>query len=112
MARAVPGRPAWWEARRPDGGRSRIQLTHDQALVMSHWLYQAMYESNTLDDLLTDPAVWSPIYRISGTLDTTLTEIFMPDYGERLEAACHRLLVDELGTRFRRRQIDGTWAKS
>jgi hypothetical protein len=38
-----------------------------------------------------DRAVWSPIYAISGALDKTLSEIFMPDYGLRLEAAKERL---------------------
>ncbi|MCX4553031.1 hypothetical protein [Streptomyces sp. NBC_01500] len=75
-----------------------IQLTHDQALVLSNWLYQAMHESNALDELLTDRAVWSAIYAISGTLDTTLTEIFMPDYIEHLEAARRRLLVEMYGS--------------
>ncbi|MFJ8155844.1 hypothetical protein [Streptomyces sp. NPDC094468] len=44
-----------------------------------------------------DRAVWSPIYAISGTLDKTLSEIFMPDYGPRLEAAKERLRVDLYG---------------
>lgn len=43
---------------------------------------------------MRDRAVWSPIYAISGTLDKTLSEIFMPDYGPRLEAAKERLRAD------------------
>lgn len=41
-----------------------------------------------------DRAIWSPIYAIAGTLDKTLSEIFMPDYDPRLEAAKERLRAD------------------
>ncbi|MET8981380.1 hypothetical protein ABZX85_37865 [Streptomyces sp. NPDC004539] len=68
-----------------------ISLTHDQALVLSDWLYQVMFQSDDLQGIVRDRAVWSPIYTLSGTLDTTLSEIFMPDYGPRLEAAKERL---------------------
>ncbi|MGW7133442.1 hypothetical protein ACWGIA_34630 [Streptomyces bobili] len=64
-----------------------IKLTRDQALVLSDWLYQVMFQSDDLEGIVPDRAVWSPIYAISGTLDKTLSEIFMPDYGPRLEAA-------------------------
>ncbi|MFI7296627.1 hypothetical protein [Streptomyces sp. NPDC050121] len=74
-----------------------IRLTHDQALVLSDWLYQAMFRSDDLEGIVPDRAVWSPIYAISGTLDTTLSEIFMPDHGPRLEAAKQRLRVDLYG---------------
>ena len=76
-----------------------IEFTHDQALVLSDWLYQAMHQSDVLDDLLkTDRAVWSPIYAISGALETTFAEIFMPNYDERLKAARQRLLVEMYGS--------------
>lgn len=76
-----------------------ITFTRDQALVLSDWLHQAMYQSDVLDGLLTtDRAVWSPIYTLAGTLETTLAEIFMPDYGERLEAARQRLIVEMYGS--------------
>ncbi|MFF4542363.1 hypothetical protein [Streptomyces aureus] len=68
-----------------------IRLTHDQAFVLSDWLYRVMFQSDDLEGIVRDRAVWSPIYTISGTLDTTLSEIFMPDYGPRLEAAKERL---------------------
>ncbi|MBZ4321307.1 hypothetical protein JNW98_18370 [Streptomyces sp. SCA2-4] len=75
-----------------------IKLTRDQALVLSDWLHQAMHRSDVLEDLLkTDRAVWSPVYTISGALESTLTEIFMPDYEGRLEAARQRLLVGMYG---------------
>ena len=50
-----------------------------------------MLESDGLAGIVRDQAVWSPIYAISGTLDKALSEIFMPDYGARLEAAKDRL---------------------
>jgi hypothetical protein len=68
-----------------------ITLTHDQAFVLSDWLYQ-VEGSNELSAIVTDQAVWSPLHRISGTLDKTLVELFMPDYAERLEQARRRLL--------------------
>ncbi|MEU1512965.1 hypothetical protein ABZ490_12505 [Streptomyces sp. NPDC005811] len=71
-----------------------IRLTRDQAFVLSDWLYQVMFQSDDLEGIVRDRAVWSPIYAISGTLDKALSEIFMPDYGPRLEAAKQRLRAD------------------
>ncbi|WP_336113298.1 hypothetical protein [Streptomyces sp. PTD9-10] len=71
-----------------------IRLTRDQALVLSDWLHRAMFQSNDLEGILPDRAVWSPIYSISGTLDKALPEIFMPDYGQHLAAARERLHRD------------------
>jgi hypothetical protein len=71
-----------------------IRLTRDQAFVLSDWLYRVMFKSDDLEKIVHDRAVWSPIYAISGTFDKTLSEIFMPDYGPRLEAAKERLRVD------------------
>ena len=68
-----------------------IRLTRDQAFVLSDWLYQVTFQSDDLEGIVRDRAVWSPIYAISGTLDKTLSEIFMPDYAPRLEAAKERL---------------------
>ncbi|GAB3938674.1 hypothetical protein GCM10029976_053520 [Kribbella albertanoniae] len=70
-----------------------ITLTHDQALVLSDWLYEAMMKSDRLGSIITDRAVWSPIYTITGALDTTLPELFAADYADRLAAARARLLV-------------------
>lgn len=50
-----------------------------------------MFQSGDLEGIVNDQAVWSPIYAISGTLDKTLSEIFMPDHVARLEAAKERL---------------------
>lgn len=74
-----------------------IRLTRDQAFVLSDWLYQVMFQSEDLEGIVPDRAVWSPIYAISGALDKTLSEIFMPDHGPRLEAAKHRLRAELYG---------------
>lgn len=69
-----------------------IKLTHDQAFVLSDWLHEVMMKSDKLDAIVPDRAVWSGIYAISGTLETSLVEIFMPDCARRLEQARQRLL--------------------
>ncbi|MDW8806554.1 hypothetical protein P1P68_17590 [Streptomyces scabiei] len=74
-----------------------IKLTRDQAFVLSDWLYQVMFQSDAFEEIVHDRAVWSPIYAISGTLDKTLSEIFMPDYGSRLEAAKGGVIVKSCG---------------
>ena len=83
-----------------------IRLTRDQAFVLSDWLYQVMFQSDDLEGIVHDRAVWSPIYAISGTLDKTLSEIFTPDYAPRLEAAKERLRANLYG------QTDGSTAPS
>lgn len=47
--------------------------------MLSDWLHQVMFRSDDLEGIVRDRAVRSPIYTISGTLDTTLSAIFMPD---------------------------------
>jgi hypothetical protein len=74
-----------------------IRLTRDQAFVLSDWLYQVMFRSDDLEGIIRDRAVWSPIHTISGMLEGTLTEVFMPDYTQRLEAAQQRLRVSMYG---------------
>ncbi|MFE0421486.1 hypothetical protein [Streptomyces sp. NPDC058953] len=74
-----------------------IKLTRDQAFVLSDWLYQVMFRSDALEEIVPDRAVWSPIHAISGTLDKSLSEIFQPDYTVRLEAAKERLCADMYG---------------
>lgn len=73
-----------------------IGLTSDQALVLSDWLFRMM-GTDAFDDLVNqDRAVWSPLYKVAGTLEQSLTGIFMPDYAARLDDARQRLL-DSLG---------------
>ncbi|GHA49506.1 hypothetical protein GCM10010329_84610 [Streptomyces spiroverticillatus] len=72
-----------------------IKLTSDQALVLSDWLEKL--QMTDLSRVIDDPAVWSPIHRIAGTLDKTLPELFAADYGQRLEAARQRLRPESDG---------------
>ncbi|MFC7975173.1 hypothetical protein ACFUT3_08030 [Streptomyces cinereoruber] len=74
----------------------RIELTPDQAFVLSDWLYEVMMESDKLDAIVPDRAVWSGIYAISGTLEKELAGIFAPDYAQRL-AEARRRLVELMG---------------
>jgi hypothetical protein len=69
-----------------------ISLTPDQAFVLSDWLYEVMMRSDRLSSIVTDRAVWPPLYTISGTLDKALPEVFAPDYVDRLNAVRSRLL--------------------
>lgn len=73
-----------------------IKLNRDQAIVLSDWLYRMM-GTPTFDSLVNEErAVWSPLYTIAGTLDTSLVKVFMPDYTDRIQSARQRLL-DSLG---------------
>ncbi|MGN9779762.1 hypothetical protein ACTMS0_29050 [Micromonospora sp. H33] len=73
-----------------------IGLSRDEALVLSDWLHRMMGTAG-FDELVDrDRAVWSPLYRISGVLETSLVEVFRPDYAVRLQEARQRLL-DALG---------------
>ncbi|MEV4479543.1 hypothetical protein [Micromonospora coxensis] len=71
-----------------------IKLTNDQALVLSDWLHRVIGTERFDAIVGEDTAVWSALHRISGTLDKSLMEIFMPDYTARLDAARTRLLAD------------------
>nr|WP_329236989.1 hypothetical protein [Streptomyces sp. NBC_01460] len=54
-----------------------IELTADEALVLSHWLEKL--QMTDLSRVVDDPAVWAPIHRIAGTLDKALPEQFARD---------------------------------
>lgn len=71
----------------------RINLTRDEALVLSHWLEEL--QMTDLSQVVDDPAVWAPIHTIAGTLDKTLPELIASDYAERLEAARQRLRAED-----------------
>jgi hypothetical protein len=69
-------------------------LSGDQALVLSDWLHRVMCTA-AFDGLVNaDPAVWSSLYRLAGTLETSLTEVFTADYVVRLDQARERLSVE------------------
>jgi hypothetical protein len=77
-------------------GEYTIKLTSDEALVLSHWLEQVI-GTPAFDEIANhDRAVWAPLHRIAGALETTLPEIFAPDYDARLTAAREHL-IDQLG---------------
>jgi hypothetical protein len=66
-----------------------LRLTADEALVMSDWIHRLQDQAVPL----ADEAVWVPLYRIGGTLETMLPEMFSPDYHERVQSARLRLLA-------------------
>nr|WP_307781641.1 MULTISPECIES: hypothetical protein [unclassified Streptomyces] len=70
-----------------------IKLTSDEALVLSHWLESL--QMTDLSRVVDDPAVWAPIRRIAGTLVKALSQLFAPDYDQRLEAARQRLRPED-----------------
>ncbi|MFF3015596.1 hypothetical protein [Streptomyces sp. NPDC057939] len=76
-----------------DDGQVTINLTSDEALVLSDWLEKL--QMTDLSRVVGDPAVWAPIHRIAGTLDKSLPGLFAPDYDQRLEAARRRLRPEE-----------------
>ncbi len=73
----------------------KIELTGDQALVLSDWLDRVMH-SEKFSNLVDDRAVWSALLQISGTLETSLPQVFDARYSDQLEAARERL-IRELG---------------
>ncbi|MFD8022200.1 hypothetical protein ACFXJO_18050 [Streptomyces lavendulae] len=75
------------------GGQVTIELTSDEALVLSHWLEKL--QMTDLRRVVDDPALWAPIHRMAGTLDKALPGLFAPDYGQRLEAARRRLRPED-----------------
>jgi hypothetical protein len=73
----------------------QVSLTRDQAIVLSDWLDRVMHQK-AFAQVVDDRAVWSPLLRISGSLEASLSEVFDPKYRERLSEVRARLLV-ELG---------------
>jgi hypothetical protein len=67
-----------------------VRLSRDQALVLSDWLYQTE-QSGQLNAVITEPAVWSALWRIGGTLETSLVGIFASDYSQLVADAAARL---------------------
>ncbi|MFE2215943.1 hypothetical protein ACFW93_28865 [Streptomyces canus] len=72
-----------------------IELTDDQALVLSDWMNRVMHRQD-FAALVDDRAVWSALFKISGSLETQLSSIFDSSYSEQLDAARQRL-IGELG---------------
>ncbi|MFG2400313.1 hypothetical protein [Streptomyces lydicus] len=78
-----------------EGFAMQIELTGDQALVLSDWLNRVMHKED-FSNVVDDRAVWSALFRISGNLETGLPQIFDSAYSDQLEAARKRLIA-ELG---------------
>ncbi|WP_327352712.1 hypothetical protein [Streptomyces sp. NBC_01304] len=74
-------------------GQVTIELTGDEALVLSHWLGEL--QMTDLRHVVDDPALWAPIHRIAGALDKSLPGLFASDYDQRLEAARQRLRPED-----------------
>lgn len=72
-----------------------IELSDDQALVLSDWLDRVMHKAE-FAAVVDDRAVWSALLRVSGALDTQIPAIFSSSYADRLREAQDRLIT-ELG---------------
>ena len=67
-----------------------IRSTRDEASVLSD-RFDRMMGTVEFDGLVDqEHALWSPLYRITGTLEKSLPEVFMPDYSAHLDAARER----------------------
>lgn len=73
----------------------KIELTEDQALVLSDWMNRVMHQEK-FSELVDDRAVWSSLFAVSGALDTQVSAIFDSSYAAQLDAARQRL-IGELG---------------
>ena len=76
----------------PEGELVQVSLTRDQAIVLSDWLDRVMHQK-AFAQFVDDRAVWSPLLRISGSLEASLPEVFDPNYHEGLSEARERLLA-------------------
>ena len=69
-----------------------IELTHDEALVLSDWLASSdLFESLPAPSEADRSALWS----LEARLDEILVEPFAPNYKELVAAARRRLTTDE-----------------
>ncbi|WP_327634443.1 hypothetical protein OHB24_31240 [Kribbella sp. NBC_00482] len=73
----------------------KIEMTEDQALVLSDWMSRVLHRED-LSALVDDRAVWSALLKINGSLETQLSVIFDPTYSDQLNAARERL-ISQLG---------------
>ncbi len=73
----------------------KIEMTEDQALVLSDWMSRVLHRED-FSALVDDRAVWSALLKINGSLETQLSVIFDPTYSDQLNAARERL-ISQLG---------------
>jgi|WetSurMetagenome_2_1015567.scaffolds.fasta_scaffold308625_1 hypothetical protein len=71
-----------------------IKLSHDEALVLSEFFFR--FEDTDVFTLVHN-AEFVALSRISGQLDTSLVEMFLPNYSELLQAARERVAGDYEG---------------
>jgi hypothetical protein len=76
----------------PQAGWLSVTLTHDEALVLSDWLYRRMHERE-FAAAVDDRAVWPALWRIAGSLEGKLNEVFAGGYNELLAQARERLVA-------------------
>jgi hypothetical protein len=69
-----------------------VTFTHDEALVLSDWLSRQMHKRE-FAAAVDDRAVWPAVWRIFGSLNGQLVEIFDPRYDELLDQARERLIA-------------------
>lgn len=77
----------------PQTEKLSVTLDRDQALVLSDWLDRRMHQPE-FAAIVDDRAVWSALWRISGSLDVQLREIFDIRYGEMLDRAREHLIAE------------------
>ena len=67
----------------------RIELTHDEALVLFEFL--ARFSERPSEDYVVDRAEELALAKLEAPLERTLVEIFMDDYTELVQAARDRV---------------------
>ncbi|WP_459558490.1 hypothetical protein [Lacunimicrobium album] len=67
----------------------QISLTNDEALILFEWLSQFDATRLATD---ADQVAKAVLSKIEGQIESTLVEILLPDYADRLAAARTRLL--------------------
>ena len=70
----------------PDSVNLTIELTKDQALVLSDWLSRKI-NTPEMASVIDDRAVWSSLLKINGSLETKIIELFSSRYSDQLAAA-------------------------
>ena len=67
-----------------------LQMKHDEALVLFNWL--ATLEEK-LHSVICDQAEQTVLWKIEGQLESSLPDVLLGDYKERIAAAKSRLLM-------------------
>ncbi|MBE1533525.1 hypothetical protein [Actinomadura algeriensis] len=70
--------------------RVTVHLSSDQALVLMEWLHR-LNDRPDFREVVPEAAERVAVWALHGSLTTQSTDIFAPDYAERLAAARERL---------------------